>query len=132
MIISASRRTDVPAFYSDWFMKRIEAGHCEVPNPFNPNQVSRVSLQPEDVDVFVFWTRNASPLLPHLNELELRGYRYTFLYTVMNNPRSWTQVSLLGGRAGDVQSPFGPHCPERVIWRYDPLSTVMQRTRNST
>ena len=61
MIISASRRTDMPAFYADWFVNRIRAGFCTVPNPFNPNQVSRVSLKPEDVDVIVFWTRNPRP-----------------------------------------------------------------------
>jgi len=122
MIISASRRTDIPAFYSDWFMKRIEAGHCDVPNPFNPKQVTRVSLKPDDADVLVFWTRNASPLLHRLKELDRNGYRYTFLYTLMDNPR-----------------PIDPRCPSleealatfkalsdrigpgRVVWRYDPI-----------
>jgi len=122
MIISASRRTDVPAFYSEWFMKRVEAGHCDVPNPFNPKQVTDVSLKPEDVEVIVFWTRNASPLLPHLNELQLKGYRSIFLFTVMNNPRAvdprcpslkeaMAAFKTLSDRIG----------PERVIWRYDPL-----------
>jgi len=122
MIISASRRTDVPAFYSDWFMKRVEAGYCDVPNPFNPKQVTDVSLKPEDVEVIVFWTRNASPLLPHLNELQLKGYRSIFLFTVMNNPRAvdprcpslkeaMAAFKTLSDRIG----------PERVIWRYDPL-----------
>jgi hypothetical protein len=62
VIISASRRTDIPAFYGAWFMNRIRAGHCEVINPFNQNQVARVSLKPEDVDVIVFWTRHGRPL----------------------------------------------------------------------
>ncbi len=56
MIISASRRTDIPAFYSEWFMNRVREGSCTVPNPFNHEQVSRVSLKPEDVNVIVFWT----------------------------------------------------------------------------
>ncbi|MBP1739598.1 MAG: hypothetical protein H6Q48_1891 [Deltaproteobacteria bacterium] len=122
MIISASRRTDVPAFYSEWFMKRIEAGHCEVPNPFNPTQVSRVSLQPEDVEVVVFWTRNAAPLLPRLKELEHRGCRTLFLYTVMNNPRALDprcpslEDALVTFKA--LSACIGP---ERVIWRYDPV-----------
>ena len=88
MIISASRRTDIPAFYSEWFMNRIRAGYCTVPNPFNRNQVSMVSLKPEDVDVIVFWTRNPRPLFPHLAELDQRGYRYYFQYTVLDNPRA--------------------------------------------
>jgi hypothetical protein len=122
MIISASRRTDVPAFYSDWFMKRIEAGHCDVPNPFNPTQVTNISLEPEDVDVIVFWTRNASPLLPHLKELDVKGYRYYFLCTLMDNPRAMDPgcPSLKEGLATfkALSDSLGP---ERVIWRYDPI-----------
>lgn len=122
MIISASRRTDIPAFYAEWLMNRIRAGYCTVPNPFNRNQVARVSLLPEDVDVLVFWTRNPRPLFPHLAELDQRGYRYYFQYTLVDN-----------GRAIDPKSPpveagiktfrtlaeqIGP---QRVIWRYDPI-----------
>jgi DNA repair photolyase len=122
MIISASRRTDIPAFYSKWFINRIRAGHCVVPNPFNPKQVSEISLVPENVDLFVFWTRNPKPLIPHLKELDERGYHYYFLYTLMDNPR--------------ILDPKSPSCktslqtfrelsdqigPEKVIWRYDPV-----------
>jgi hypothetical protein len=122
MIISASRRTDIPAFYANWFINRIRAGYCTVPNLFNPQQISSVSLKPEDVDVIVFWTRNPRPLFPHLEELDRRGYRYYFQYTLLDNPRLIDrkspplQASLktfreLAGRVG----------PERVIWRYDPI-----------
>lgn len=58
MIISASRRTDLPAFYSQWFFRRLQEGYVLVRNPVNPRQVSRVSLAPEVVDGFVFWTKN--------------------------------------------------------------------------
>jgi hypothetical protein len=122
MIISASRRTDVPAFYSDWFMRRIQAGHCDVPNPFNPTQISRVSLEPEEVDVIFFWTRNASPLWRRLEELDRKGYRYLFLYTVMNNPRT------LDPRCPSLEEALATFKAlsdligaERVIWRYDPV-----------
>jgi hypothetical protein len=57
MIISASRRTDIPAFYAEWFINRIREGYCTVPNPFNAKQVSRISLSPSDVDMIVFWMR---------------------------------------------------------------------------
>jgi hypothetical protein len=122
MIVSASRRTDILAFYTEWFVNRVRAGYCTVPNPFNPQQVSRVSLLPDDVDVIVFWTRNARPLFPHLDDLNARGYRYYFQYTVMDNPR-----------AIDVKTPSLPSSlrtfqeladlvgPEKVIWRYDPI-----------
>ena len=86
MIISASRRTDIPAFYAQWLINRIRAGYCTVPNPVNPRQVSRVSLLPEDLDVIVFWTRNPRPLFPYLNELEQRGCRYYFQYTLLGYP----------------------------------------------
>ncbi|MBI2875311.1 MAG: DUF1848 domain-containing protein [Candidatus Tectomicrobia bacterium] len=121
MIISASRRTDIPAFYTEWLMNRIRAGYCTVPSPFNRNQISTISLKPEDV-VIVFWTRHPRPLLPHLTELDERGYRYYFQYTVMENPRlidpqtppreaSLETFRRLADRIG----------ADRVIWRYDPI-----------
>ena len=64
-----------PGFYSEWFMNRIRAGYCLVANPFNPKQLSRVSLLPGDVDAIVFWSKNPAPLVRHLNELDAAGYR---------------------------------------------------------
>jgi len=122
MIISASRRTDIPAFYSEWFMNRIRAGYCTVPNPFNRSQVSVVSLKPEDVDVIVFWTRNPRPLFPHLAELDRRGYRYYFQYTVMDNPRAIDPKSPpVVTATATFRELAGLVGPERVIWRYDPI-----------
>jgi len=122
MIISASRRTDIPAFYSGWFMNRIRVGYCAVPNPFNPSQVSQVSLTPEDVDVIVFWTRDPRPILPYLDELDQRGHRYYFLFTVMDNP------PLLDPKTPPLETSLKSFCrladrlgPDRVIWRYDPI-----------
>ena len=86
-IISASRRTDIPAFFSKWFMNRIREGCCVTVNPRNQNQASYVSLRPEDVEVFVFWTRNPKPLLKHLSELDRREYSYYFFYTIVGYPR---------------------------------------------
>ena len=76
MILSCSRRTDVPAFYADWLGRRLREGSCIVPNPFNPQQQSRISLRPEDVDAIVFWTRHARPLFELLPELDRQGFRY--------------------------------------------------------
>ncbi len=122
MIISASRRTDIPAFYARWFINRVRAGYCEVPNPFNANQVSRISLQPQDVDVFVFWTRNPKPLFPYLDELDLRGYRYYFQFTLLGYPRP------LDGKSPSLKAAIAIFRelaerigPERVVWRYDPI-----------
>jgi hypothetical protein len=122
MIISASRRTDIPAFYTRWFINRIRAGFCDVPNPFNRQQVSRISLRPEDVDVIVFWTRNPRPLFPYLGELDERGYRYYFQYTVLGYPAAIDvsgpplQASLI--TFGELAQRVGT---QRVIWRYDPI-----------
>lgn len=122
MIISASRRTDLPAYYSEWFMNRVRARHCLVPNPFNRMQVSRVSLDPNDVDAIVFWTRNPRPLLAHLSELDDRGYRYYFLVTLMANPRQidpgCPPVESAIQNFRRLADGIGP---ERVIWRYDPI-----------
>lgn len=82
MIISASRRTDIPAFYSDWFIKRIKQGFVCVKNPMNANQIKTVSLKPEDVDCIVFWTKNAEPLMQKLKILDDLRYMYYFLWTI--------------------------------------------------
>jgi hypothetical protein len=121
MIISASRRTDIPAFYSEWFINRIRAGYCTVPNPFNRNQVSRVSLLPEDVDVIVFWTRNPRPLFPHLAELDRRGYRCYFQYTLLDNPRAIDPKSPPAAAIRTFCELAGLVGSQRVIWRYDPI-----------
>lgn len=122
MIISASRRTDIPAFYAEWFMNRIRAGYCTVPNPFNHKQVSSISLKPEDVDVIVFWTRNPRPLFPYLVELDERDYRYYFQYTVLDNPRQ------IDPKTPPLEASLKTFCElshrlgaNRVIWRYDPI-----------
>ncbi len=122
MIISASRRTDIPAFYSQWFINRIRAGFCNVPNPFCRQQVYTVSLRPEEVEVIVFWTRNPRPLLAHLDQLDRRGFRYYFHFTIIGNPRELdpktppVRFSLDTFRA--LSDRLGP---ARVIWRYDPI-----------
>jgi len=122
MIISASRRTDVPAFYAEWFINRIRAGYCTVPNPFNRRQISKVSLLPEDVEVIVFWTRNPKPIFPYLVELDERGFRYYFQYTLLGYPREIdTKGPTLEAAIATFQVLATRVGPERVIWRYDPI-----------
>lgn len=81
MIISASRRTDIPAFYSTWFFRRLCEGFVLVPNPFNTKQISRVSLLPDDVACFVFWTKNAAPMLPCIEEWKRLPCYFQFTIT---------------------------------------------------
>lgn len=73
MIVSASRRTDIPALFSEWFYNRVGKGFVLLRNPYNPLQVGRVSLTPDKVDGFVFWTKNAAP------SLQLGNANYTGL-----------------------------------------------------
>lgn len=122
MIISASRRTDIPAFYSPWFMQRIRDGYCTVFNPFNRKQVTKVSLLPNDVEVLAFWTKNPQPLIPHLKELDDRGFRYFFQYTLNGYPPELeSKVPELHDRVETFLRLTELIGPEKVIWRYDPI-----------
>jgi hypothetical protein len=122
MIISASRRTDIPAFYTPWFMERVRHGFVDVPNPVRPRQVSRVSLDPVDVDVIVFWTRDPRPLLPHLAELDGRGFAYYFLFTLLDYPMLLEPFTPSLEKARDGFRRLADRIgPDRVIWRYDPV-----------
>lgn len=122
MIISASRRTDIPAFYADWLINRVREGSCEVPNPFNSRQVATISLKPEDVDWIVFWSRSPRPLFRYLKELDGRGFCYYFQYTLLNYPAVIDPHVPPASRALDTFRSLADRVgPERVIWRYDPI-----------
>lgn len=122
MIISASRRTDIPAFYTEWFMNRIRRGFFCSKNPFNPRQVRRVSLAPEDVDAIVFWTKYPAPLLTRLDELEQRGYNYLFHYTLNDYGESFEQELPSLEKRIQVFKELGCRLGQkRIIWRYDPV-----------
>lgn len=122
MIISVSRRTDIPAFYSQWFMNRIREEYCLTVNPFNRKQISRISLLPEDIDVLIFWTKNAQPLLQNLAELDALGYRYLFHYTINAYPHALEPgVPTLSETLRTITTIVDRIGPERIIWRYDPI-----------
>ena len=122
MIISASRRTDIPAFYSKWFMNRIRAGYCLVPNPLNMKQVSRVSLHPSDVEAIVFWSKNPAPLLPYLSELDKLGLHYYFQFSLNDYPRALEpNIPSLNDRIETFKNLSRLVGPLRVVWRYDPI-----------
>lgn len=122
MIISASRRTDVPAFYSEWFMKRVREGYFYRVNPFNSNQVSGFSLKPEDVDAICFWTKNPEPLMRHLNELNNWGLNYYFQFTLNHYSKEFEpNTPSLDERIATFMELAGRIGPERVVWRYDPV-----------
>ncbi len=122
MIISASRRTDIPAFYSEWFMNRVRAGWCWVPNPLNMKQVSHVSLQPKDVEAIIFWSKNPVPLMPHLDELDNLGFRYYFQFSLNDYPGTLEPgIPSLDARLSTFRNLSQHVGPLRVVWRYDPI-----------
>lgn len=122
MILSASRRTDIPCYYSEWFMNRLNAGFVSVRNPFNHAQVSRVSLSPDDIDCIVFWTKDAMNITPYLKEIDAMGYKYYFQFTL--TPYGREIESNLRDKCAieeifiNLAETIGK---ERVMWRYDPI-----------
>ena len=120
MIISSSRRTDIPAFYSDWFFNRIENGFVMVRNPMNSEQIFQISLDPSVVDCIVFWTKDPAPMIPRLDLLDKFAYYFQFTlnpYDKKIEPGLAEKNKLIKTflkLAGKIGS-------DRVIWRYDPI-----------
>jgi len=122
MVISASRRTDIPSFYSDWFFKRIEEGFVLVPNPYNSKMISRIELNPQVVDCIVFWSKNPSPMINKLDKL--KDYKYYFQFTLnpygkeieSNLPSVQKRIDIFKRLSDKIGR-------EKVIWRYDPILT---------
>ncbi len=121
MIISASRRTDIPAFYSEWFVNRIKEGYLLTRNPRNTKQLLRIVLSPEIVDCIVFWTKNPIPMLSRLDEL--KDYCYYFQFTLTGYGKD-IEANLPDKKKEllpafiELSKKIGP---DRVIWRYDPI-----------
>lgn len=74
MIITASRRADIPAFYSAWFLNRLKAGYALMLNPRNPQRLGRVEFSPRTVDCIVFWSKKTAPMSEGFNEIDRLGY----------------------------------------------------------
>lgn len=129
-IISASRRTDIPAFYSEWFINRIRQGWGINYNPYN-RQVACVSLKPEDVAAIVFWSKNYLPLFPYLDELDKRGFKLLFHFTITGLPASFEENV---PSAKDTVEAFRflarRFTPSQVLWRYDPIILTPQTDYN--
>ncbi|GGK02931.1 DUF1848 domain-containing protein [Parabacteroides faecis] len=120
MILSVSRRTDIPAFYSDWFYNRIKEGYIYVRNPMNIHQISKIEINPDVVDCIVFWTKNPKKMLSRLNELS--DYNYYFQFTInsydkaleLNVPKKSNVIDTFKELSDKIGS-------NKVIWRYDPI-----------
>lgn len=129
MIISVSRRTDIPAFYSEWFYNRINEGYVMVRNPFNCRQIRRINLTPSEVDCLVFWTKNPQPMLARLDEI--KSYPFYFLFTLNDYPKAIEKNlpprTILVDTFIRLAERLGK---ERVIWRYDPILLNSQNDIN--
>lgn len=122
MIISASRRTDIPAFYSDWFFNRIKERYVLVPNPYNSKMISRISLDPAVVDCIVFWSKNPAPMLEKLDKL--KEYNYYFQFTLNPyGPDIENHLPAISKRIDTFKRLSDRIGKEKVIWRYDPVLT---------
>jgi hypothetical protein len=121
MIVSASRRTDIPSCFSEWLINRIKQRFVLVRNPMHHHQVSKIDLSPDLVDCIVFWTKNPKPMMLYLSEL--KDYMYYFQFTLNayatdiepSVPSKKDEVIPAFQRLSDTIG------PERVIWRYDPI-----------
>ncbi len=119
-IISASRRTDIPAFYTDWLLNRLSAGFCEVLHPFTKKWFT-VSLKPEDVGAVVFWSKNYAPLLPELDAVERTTKNLFFHFTITGNTDLELHVPDFRDAVRDYLYLAKRYSPDHVIWRFDPI-----------
>ncbi len=121
MILSVSRRTDIPARFADWFLNRISEGYVYVRNPMNARQVSRIDLSPGVVDCIVFWTKNPVPMMERLSGLQ--AYPYYFQFTLTGYGRDMEPG--LPDKRKELIPAFQRLSRQigkrRVIWRYDPI-----------
>lgn len=122
MILNTGQRTDIPAFFSEWFMNRVREGFVMVRNPYNQSAVTRFEIRPDFVDLIGFCTKNPIPMLPYIAELNERGYAQYWQVTITPYGRdiepgvpdkreivaAFQKLSALVGK-------------ERVVWRYDPI-----------
>jgi hypothetical protein len=121
MIISASYKTDIPAFYGKWFLNRLDAGFCRMINPYN-KKAYLISLKKEDVDGFVFWTKNLHPFFHKLNIVHERGFPMMVQYTIHDYPKALEATVLASTKSIDLMKNIAKKYGPRVaVWRYDPI-----------
>lgn len=119
-IISVSRRTDIPAFYGNWFMGRLKEGFAGVVNPFG-GQRYIVSLRPEDVVCFVFWSKNFTPFIENLKIIDRLGYKFYFNYTVTGLPSVFESNLNKQSAIETLKLLSEMYSPVHINWRFDPI-----------
>lgn len=122
MIISASRRSDIPAFYGEWFVNRLKAGYVLSRNPLNAKSVSKLTLSPRFIECIVFWTKNASDFMQYIPVLDNLGYNYYFQYTITSYSKDIEPLvpekKIVVDNFINLSKKIGKN---KVIWRYDPI-----------
>lgn len=122
MILSASRRTDLPAWYGEWFVNRLREGFVLVPNPYRPQTLRRIPLSSDAVDCIVFWSKNPQPFFRFLPELDRMGYPFYFQFTLNPyGPAVERALPALADRIDAFHRLSAMIGPERLVWRYDPV-----------
>ncbi len=122
MILSVSRRTDVPCYYSQWFVNRLKDGYVLTRNPFNNAQISKIHLTPDVIDCIVFWTKDAKNTIPYLKNIDKMGYSYYFQFTITpydkDIERNLREKTDIENTFIELSKLIGK---DRVLWRYDPI-----------
>ncbi len=122
MIIFASYKTDIPAFYGEWFRNRLHAGFCRMVNSYNKSQHYMISLREEDVDGFVFWTKNLAPFVDTLDEVYQQGFPFVVQYTINGYPRALeTRVVDANRSVKNFKSASDKYGQQAFVWRYDTI-----------
>lgn len=120
MIIQTGMRTDIPAFYSEWLMNRIQEGFVLVRNPYNPTQVTKYSLSPEVVDLIAFCTKNPAPMLPFMEQLTPYG-QYWFVTITPYGRDIEPNVPDTGTVMDHFKILSDIVGVDSIGWRYDPI-----------
>ena len=121
MILSVSRRTDIPSYYSEWFFNRIKEGFVCVRNPMNIHKISRIEINTNVVDGMVFWTKNPLPMMNKLDLLEKYPYYFQFTLNAYGKDAETNIPSkndIIIPAFINLSNSIGK---ERVVWRYDPI-----------
>lgn len=122
MIISASYKTDIPAFYAEWFLDLLDAGFCKMVNPFYSSQVSTIPLSRDKVDGFVFWTRNIGPFMEALRIVHERGYPFIIQHSITGYPKELEHAVIAAEKSmNNLKIVAEKYGPKVAVWRYDPI-----------
>lgn len=122
VIVSASRSTDIPAYFPKWFVSRFNGGRGYV-KWFNPFNQKPVYVSFEKTKVIVFWSKNPKPFIPYLPQLDAAGVHYYFQFTLNDYHQENLEpnVPSVESRIRTFKKLASVIGPERVVWRFDPV-----------